>query len=134
MISSEQEQLPGGPGGLQRRVTPSLPLSGEYMAQYRMISYLHVPSVCQPPNTMLSTDRSVGTHGQPSTSKHPPKFLTHIHRVRDVIYTRKLFPRTKQSHFNNEPDKQEGIKHWHNEVYETENILSYTHRHKTIYS
>ena len=108
-------------GRFQRRVTPFLSLSGEHMARHRMISYLQVPFVSQPPDTMLSTDRSASTHGQPSTSKHPQEFLTHIHRV--MIYNLMLFPRTTQSHFNNDQDKRELIKHWHSGAYKTENML-----------
>ena len=99
---SGQEELPERTGGrFQRRVTPSLSLSGEHMARDRMISCLQVPEVSQPLNTMLSTDRSAGTHGQPSTGKHPQEFLTHVQWAREVIYKLMLFPWVKQSHLLN---------------------------------
>lgn len=91
----------------QSRVTPSLFLSREHMTWHWMISCLHVPSASQPSNTMLSTDRSVGTHGQ------TPTRVSHtclVGKRNDLM----LFPQVKPNHFNNDQDKQEVIKHWHN--------------------
>lgn len=59
----------------ERRAMPSVALSEEHKGPRWMISCLCIPSVCQLPSTMLSADRSAGTHGHACTSKHPLEFF-----------------------------------------------------------
>lgn len=110
MCRSRQEDL--AEGRLQRRKTPSLRLRGNTSPG----TGLHAsrsPSVCRPPDTMLSMDRSTGAHGQPSTGKHPQEFLTHSSGRRRDLYSNVASSDLGggKSHFNNEQDQEEVIKH-----------------------